>query len=101
MWRQLFMAISLQEVETITELAKLIFTDSEKALLQEQLSAILDYAAMLQQVDTTGILPMTSAIPLDNVMRPDEIVPSLDTHDALANAPATGDNSFKVWAVLE
>lgn len=95
------MAISLQEVETIAELAKLAFTGQEKVILQEQLSAILDYAAMLQQVDTTGIPPMTSAIPLDNVMRPDEVALSLATGDALANAPEAEDNSFKVRAVLE
>jgi aspartyl-tRNA(Asn)/glutamyl-tRNA(Gln) amidotransferase subunit C len=95
------MAISLPEVEIIAELAKLSFTDQEKAILQEQLSAILDYAAMLQQVDTTGVPPMTSAIPLDNVMRPDEVALSLDTEDALYNAPEAEDNSFKVRAVLE
>ncbi len=95
------MAISWQEVETIAELAKLTFSNQEKVILQEQLSAILDYAAMLQQVDTTNISPMTSAIPLDNIMRPDEVALSLDTEDALYNAPEVEDNSFKVRAVLE
>ncbi len=95
------MAISRQEVETIAELAKLIFTDEEKAILQEQLSAILDYAAMLQQVDTSGIPAMTSAIPLDNVMRYDEIQLSLDPEEALLNAPEAEAQSFKVRAVLE
>lgn len=95
------MAISLPEVEIIAELAKLSFTDQEKVILQEQLSAILDYAATLQQVDTTNIPPMTSAIPLDNVMRPDEVALSLDSEDALYNAPEAEDNSFKVRAVLE
>jgi aspartyl-tRNA(Asn)/glutamyl-tRNA(Gln) amidotransferase subunit C len=95
------MAISRQEVETIAELAKLIFTDEEKTLLQEQLSAILDYAAILQQVDTTDVPAMTSAIPLDNVMRPDEVQVSLDLEAALSNAPETEDQSFKVRAVLE
>jgi aspartyl-tRNA(Asn)/glutamyl-tRNA(Gln) amidotransferase subunit C len=95
------MAISLQEVETIAELAKLTFAAQEKAILQEQLSAILDYAATLQQVDTTNVPPMTSAIPLENVMRPDEITLSLDTEDALYNAPEAAEDSFKVRAVLE
>jgi aspartyl-tRNA(Asn)/glutamyl-tRNA(Gln) amidotransferase subunit C len=95
------MAISRQEVETIAELAKLTFSEAEKVRLQEQLSAILDYAAMLQRVDTSGIPPMTSAIPLDNVMRLDEALLSLDTEAALANAPEAAENSFKVRAVLE
>jgi aspartyl-tRNA(Asn)/glutamyl-tRNA(Gln) amidotransferase subunit C len=95
------MAISRQEVEAMAELAKLIFSDQEKTILQEQLSAILDYAAMLQQVDTADIPPMTSAIPLDNVMRPDEVAVSLAATEALANAPAAAENSFKVRAVLD
>jgi aspartyl-tRNA(Asn)/glutamyl-tRNA(Gln) amidotransferase subunit C len=95
------MSISLQEVETIAELAKLTFSDPEKVLLQEQLSAILAYAEMLQQLDTTGTPPTTSALPLDNVMRPDRVRPSLDNDLALANAPAAAEGSFKVRAVLE
>ena len=93
--------LSLAEVETIAELAKLTFSDTEKRTFQEQLSAILDYAEMLQQVDTTGIPPTASAIPLTNVMRPDEVTLSLPTEAALFNAPAAEQNSFKVKAVLD
>ncbi len=95
------MSISLEEVETMAELAKLTFSQAEKSLLQEQLSAILAYAEMLQQLDTTGIPPTASALPLDNVMRPDVARPSLPNEDALANAPAAAEGSFKVRAVLE
>ena len=93
--------LSLVEVETIAELAKLSLTDAEKATFQEQLSAILDYAEMLQRVDTTNIPPTASAIPLSNVMRPDEVTLSLSNEEALFNAPESEDGSFKVRAVLE
>jgi len=93
--------LSLAEVETIAELAKLTLSDDEKRMFQEQLSAILDYAEMLQQVDTTGIPPTASAIPLKNVMRPDEVTLSLPTEEALFNAPAADQDSFKVKAVLD
>ena len=93
--------LSLEEVETIAELAKLTLTDEEKTTFQEQLSAILDYAEMLQQVDTTDIPPSTSAIPLKNVMRSDEVRPSLSNKDALSNAPDADEASFKVRAVLD
>ena len=93
--------LSLQEVETIAELAKLTLTDAEKSMFQEQLSAVLDYAEMLQQLDTSGIPPMTSAIPLHNVMRPDEVRRSLSTEDALANAPDMAEGSFRVRAILD
>lgn len=93
--------LTLKEVETIAELAKLTLTDNEKAMFQEQLSAILDYAELLQQVDTSGIAPTTSALPLNNVMRPDVVELSLDNEDALFNAPEAEDGSFKVRAVLD
>jgi aspartyl-tRNA(Asn)/glutamyl-tRNA(Gln) amidotransferase subunit C len=60
-------AISLTEVETIAELAKLTLTEEEKVMFQEQLSAILDYADMLNQLDTEGIPPTTRALPLNTV----------------------------------
>lgn len=93
--------LSFTEVETIAELAKLTLTAEEKAMFQEQLSAILDYAERLQQVDTTGIPPTASALPLKNVMRADEVGLSLSTEAALFNAPEAEDDSFKVQAVLD
>ena len=93
--------LSLEEVEAIAELAKLTLTDEEKAMFQEQLSAILDYAEMLQQVDTTDVPPTASAIPLKNVMRSDVVRLSLDNEDALFNAPEAEAGSFKVRAVLD
>lgn len=93
--------LSLTEVETIAELAKLTLSDAEKAMFQEQLSAILDYADMLRQVNTTGIPPMASAIPLTNVMRSDEVTLSLSTEEALYNAPQAEAGSFKVQAILD
>lgn len=93
--------LSIEEVETIAELAKLTLTDAEKVMFQEQLSAILDYAEKLQQVDTSGIPPTASAIPLKNVMRPDVVTPSLDNETALFNAPDAEAGSFRVRAVLD
>ena len=93
--------LSLAEVETIAELAKLTLTAEEKTTFQEQLSAILEYAEMLQQVDTTGIPPTASAIPLSNVMRTDEVRLSLSNEEALFNAPDADETSFRVKAVLD
>jgi len=93
--------ISLEEVETIAELAKLKLTDAEKKMLQGQLSDILAYADMLQQLDTSGIPPTTSALPLNNVMRADIVIGSLSNEDALTNAPDAEDSQFRVRAVLD
>ncbi len=57
------MSLTLVEVEHIAELARLSLTDAEKGLYCDQLSAILDYAAILQQVDTSAISPTASVPP--------------------------------------
>ena len=93
--------LSLEEVETIAELAKLSLSYEEKRTFQEQLSAILEYAEILQQVDTSDIPPTASAIPLKNVMRPDEVALSLPNEAALFNAPDVDADSFRVRAVLD
>jgi aspartyl-tRNA(Asn)/glutamyl-tRNA(Gln) amidotransferase subunit C len=95
------MSISREEVMTIAELAKLTLSEKEINTLQEQLSDILDYAQMLQSIDTGDIPPTTSAIPLSNVMRDDVTHLSLENEAALANAPDADDRSFRVKAVLD
>ncbi len=95
------MPITRSEVEHIAELAKLALTEEEKTLYEEQLSAILDYAGRLKQVDTSAIPPTTTVLPLRSVMRTDEPSASLPREDVLANAPATQNDSFAVQAILE
>lgn len=90
----------LKEVEAIANLARLALTDEEKAELQDQLSAILDYVEALQELDTDDIPPTASALPLDNIMRPDITEPSLPVEKALANAPDQAEGQFKVKPIL-
>ena len=95
------MRLSCEEVEHIAELAKLGLTEEEKERFSQQLSAILEYAQMLQELDTEAIPPTAQVITLQNVMRPDEVRPSFPREDILANAPAAEKGCFKVHAVLE
>jgi len=95
------MPLSLAEVEHVAELARLGLTDEEKALFRGQLSAILDYAAVLQAVDTSAIPPTATVLPLRNVMRDDVAQPSLSQEDVLANAPDARDGFFAVAAILQ
>ncbi|MFQ6057318.1 MAG: Asp-tRNA(Asn)/Glu-tRNA(Gln) amidotransferase subunit GatC [Anaerolineae bacterium] len=95
------MRLSREEVEHIAELAKLGLTEEEKEKFSQQLSAILEYAQMLQQLDTEAIPPTAQVIALRNVMRPDEVRPSFPREDILANAPAVEEGCFKVHAILE
>ena len=95
------MKLSRAEVEHIAELAKLELTEEEKIKFCEQLSAILEYAEVLQQLDTEAIPPTATVLPLQNVMRPDEVAPSFSQEDILANAPDAAEGCFRVRAILE
>jgi aspartyl-tRNA(Asn)/glutamyl-tRNA(Gln) amidotransferase subunit C len=95
------MALGESEVEHIASLARLRLSDEEKALYREQLSAILDYMAVLRQVDTSAIEPTASVLPLRSVTRADEPRPSLSPDELLANAPRAEAHLFQVPPVLD
>jgi aspartyl-tRNA(Asn)/glutamyl-tRNA(Gln) amidotransferase subunit C len=95
------MTLSLKEVEHIAELARLALTDAEKERFREQLSAILDYAARLQAIDTSAIPPTASVLPVDTVLRDDIARPGLPPEQILANTADQEDNMFRVPVILE
>ncbi|MCC6192415.1 MAG: Asp-tRNA(Asn)/Glu-tRNA(Gln) amidotransferase subunit GatC [Anaerolineales bacterium] len=95
------MALTLEEVEHIAALARLRLTAEEKARYREQLSAILDYMASLNRLDTSAIEPTATVLPLRTVLRPDAVTPSLPPDTLLSLAPETEAQMFRVPAVLE
>lgn len=95
------MTLTLAEVEHIAELARLRLTEEEKERYREQLSAILDYAARVQALDTSGIPPTSSVLPPRTVLRADEPRPGLNLEDLLRNAPDAEEAQFRVPPVLE
>jgi aspartyl-tRNA(Asn)/glutamyl-tRNA(Gln) amidotransferase subunit C len=95
------MALTADEVEHIALLARLRLTGEEKARYREQLSAILDYVAMLKRLDTSAIPPTATVLPLRTVLRADEVTPSLSPQELLMNAPASEAGLFRVPPVLE
>jgi aspartyl-tRNA(Asn)/glutamyl-tRNA(Gln) amidotransferase subunit C len=95
------MVLSLEEVEHIAELARLRLSAEEMERYREQLSDILDYAARLQAVDTSGISPTSSVLPARSVLRADEPRPGLSWEDLLRNAPETERDQFRVPPILE
>lgn len=94
------MELTHETVRGIAELAKLELTDREVETFAGQLSAILSYFQMLQQVDTSHIEATASVLPLTNVLRPDVARPPLTPAEAVANAPDSADDQFRVSAVL-
>lgn len=95
------MTLSLAEVEYIAELARLELTPEEKERFRLQLSAILDYARRLQELDTSGIPPTSSVLVEELPLRPDEPQPGLSLPELLRNAPAVTNEQFRVPPVLE
>ena len=95
------MKLSREEVLHIARLARLGLTEAEVNRLREQLSDILENFEILQQVDTTDVPPTAQSVALQNVMRKDEVAPSLPPNEVLANAPREEGDCFRIRAVLE
>ena len=95
------MSLTQDEVRHVAELAKLRLTDEEIQTYTEQLSAILEYAERIQEVDTSSVPPTPYVLPLANIMGEDEPEPSLSNQAALANAPDSDNGFFRVRAVFE
>ena len=99
------MSLTNDDVLKIANLARLALTEEELKHYGAQLSAVLDYAARLNELDLTGIEPSlqsgAQAAIRQNVMREDVVTPSLLPQDALFNAATTADGQFLIQAVLE
>jgi aspartyl-tRNA(Asn)/glutamyl-tRNA(Gln) amidotransferase subunit C len=94
--------LSLKEVEEIALLARLALAPEEAERLRSDLSSILGYIDKLRACDTTGVEPMTHAVPMDCPLRPDDPRgTSLPTEAALAAAPRQRDEHFEVPRVIE
>lgn len=95
------MKLSREDVLHIALLARLGLSEADIDRFREQLSHILENFEALQQVDTVDVPPTSQAIPLQNVMKEDEMSPSLPQSDVLANAPRRENGFFRIRAVLE
>ena len=93
--------LSAEDVRAIADLARLELRDEDVARYQRQLSAILDYFQKLEELDTSHIDPTSSVLPLTNVMRADVAGAALSVDEAVANAPDSDGEQFRVHAVLD
>jgi aspartyl-tRNA(Asn)/glutamyl-tRNA(Gln) amidotransferase subunit C len=95
------MSLTLKEVEHIATLARLELTEEQKSRYREQLSAILDYIAHLQELDAADIPPTAGGGIERMPLRPDEPRPSLSPEELLANTQHKEQNQFKIPPVFE
>lgn len=95
------MSISKEQVSYVAELARLNLTEEETEQFSEQLSRVLDFAHKLNELDTEHVEPTSHVLPIQNVLRADEVRPSWPREKALANAPASEDGQVKVPAIFD
>jgi aspartyl-tRNA(Asn)/glutamyl-tRNA(Gln) amidotransferase subunit C len=89
------------DVKYVAHLARLSLSPEEEQKIGEQLGNILGYIEKLKEVDVTGVEPTAHAFPLVNIVRSDEVRPSISHEDALRNAPAQANGLFIVPKIVE
>ena len=89
------------DIKYVANLARIALTPKEEARLGSQLGDILGYVKKLEELDVSDVEPMAHAVPLDNVLRADEVQPSISNEEALANAPKAAKGLFVVPKIVE
>jgi aspartyl-tRNA(Asn)/glutamyl-tRNA(Gln) amidotransferase subunit C len=92
--------ITPAEVAHVARLARLALTETELEEFTGQLAAVLDHAADVEALDTSGVPPTAHPLPLVNVLRDDVPQGGLDRGEILAQAPAAEDHRFRVPRII-
>jgi aspartyl-tRNA(Asn)/glutamyl-tRNA(Gln) amidotransferase subunit C len=95
------MSVDLATVKRVARLARIAVTDEDAERMTGELNGILGFVEQLDEVDVSGIEPMTSVIPMDMRKREDRVTDGSKAEDVVANAPATEDHFFLVPKVVE
>ena len=88
--------ISDETIEYVGILAKLDLSDEEKEAAKKDMGNMLDYIDKLNELDTTGVEPMSHVFPVQNVFREDEVVNGDDRENMLRNAPQKKEGTYMV-----
>ena len=88
--------ISDETIEYVGILAKLELSDAEKEEAKSDMGRMLDYIDKLNELDTTGVEPMSHVFPVQNVFREDVVTNGDDSENMLKNAPAERDGMYEV-----
>ena len=93
--------ISDETIEYVGILAKLELSEEERISAQKDMGDMLDYIDKLNELDTTGVEPMSHVFPVNNVFREDVVVNGDDSENMLRNAPQVKDQSYVVPKTVE
>jgi aspartyl-tRNA(Asn)/glutamyl-tRNA(Gln) amidotransferase subunit C len=92
--------LTREDVAHVAGLARLHLSDEELDLFTGQLASVLDHAADVASLDLAGVGATAHPLPVSNVFRSDEVRPSLDRDELLAQAPSVEDHRFRVPRIL-
>lgn len=95
------MKITVADVEHVARLARLELSEEEKQLFAGQMDNILGYVEKLKELDTNNVNPTSHAVPMENAFRADLTTSSIGVEKALANAPESAGNFYRVPKVIE
>ncbi|MBN9034523.1 MAG: Asp-tRNA(Asn)/Glu-tRNA(Gln) amidotransferase subunit GatC [Rhizobiales bacterium] len=95
------MSVDLATVKRVARLARIAVDEEDAQRMVGELNAILGFVAQLDEVDVSGVEPMTSVIPMEMKKRQDVVTDGGKAADIVANAPATEENFFLVPKVVE
>ncbi|MBR0381955.1 MAG: Asp-tRNA(Asn)/Glu-tRNA(Gln) amidotransferase subunit GatC [Eubacterium sp.] len=88
--------ISNETIEYVGILAKLELSPEEKVQAGKDMARMLDYIDTLNELDTSGVEPMSHVFPVNNVFREDVVTNGDDHEEILSNAPEEKAGSFVV-----
>jgi aspartyl-tRNA(Asn)/glutamyl-tRNA(Gln) amidotransferase subunit C len=94
-------SITRADVAHLARLSRLALSDDELDQMAGQLEVIINSVARVSEVADADVPPTSHSVPLTNVFRADELRPSLTPEAALAGAPATEDQRFRVPRILD
>ena len=95
------MAVDINTVNRLAQLAKLEFNEVEKKEIQADLNRMLDFVNQLQEIDTENVEPLVYMLDESGAMRKDEVKQSINQSDALKNAPDKDSDYIRVPKVLK
>jgi len=93
-------SLSRDDVAKLASLARIEMTEEELVNLASQFGSILDAVARVQELNLEGVKATSHPQPLENIARPDVVLPSLSPEDALSGAPAQEESRFRVPQIL-
>ncbi|MFC5385558.1 Asp-tRNA(Asn)/Glu-tRNA(Gln) amidotransferase subunit GatC [Aquamicrobium segne] len=95
------MTVDLDMVKRVAHLARIAINEAEASAMADKINSTLGFVEQLNEIDVSGVEPMTSVLPMTMRKREDVVSDGDKIADIVGNAPATEENFFLVPKVVE